>query len=508
MLPYTPLHHLLLAEIDRPVVCTSGNLAEEPMAVDNAEALGRLGPIADVLLVHDRPIRRPVDDSVARVGPTGLQLLRRARGYAPLPLRLAGRWPTILALGGHLKNTIALSLGGASVRGQVRAAADAQTSVVLSAHIGDLDNVRAIEVFERNVQDMLAFFQTQPEVVACDLHPDYASTRYAEWLAGRWGAPLVRVQHHHAHAAACMAEHGLKGPTLALTWDGTGYGLDGTIWGGEALRCVDGDFQRFARLRTFTLPGGDRAVREPRRSALGVLYAVLGEEAARYAASWFLPAELDALLGLLRRGVHCPTTSSLGRLFDAVAALCGLGTQSSFEGQAAMALEFTAAEYERGAYPLPLCREAPDQPVPSPPPATPPPSIGSSQAGGNMSPLSDKWAAPPPSPSPLVADWEPTLRAVLADLAQGVPVARISARFHNALVEMALAVARAGECRQVVLSGGCFQNALLSERIYHRLRQEGFEAYCHREVPPGDGGIALGQVLVAALRYTKGHGTP
>ena len=340
MLPYTPLHHLLLAAVGRPLVCTSGNLAEEPMAITIEDARRRLAPIADAILTHDRPIVRPVDDSIVRVGPDGPQVLRRARGFAPLPIELRlGRTgcqpvpristgddprgqvgnlsydlPTVLAVGGHLKNTVALALSrvrethhdptsvGAAV---AQPALERQcncrsnesvrlsthpTQVVMSAHVGDLDSVPSVEVFRRAIDDLVNFFQVEPDAVACDLHPDYASTRHAQRLSAEWGVPLVRVQHHHAHVAACMAEHGLQGPVLGFSWDGTGYGPDGTVWGGEALWCDGSEYNRVAHLRTFALPGGDAAVREPRRSALGLLFEMLGPRAADYAGQWFAPA--------------------------------------------------------------------------------------------------------------------------------------------------------------------------------------------------------------------------
>ena len=216
----------------------------------------------------------------------------------------------------------------------------------MSAHVGDLDSVLSIEVFRRAIDDLLEFFQTTPGAVVCDLHPDYASTRHAEQLAARWAVPLVRVQHHHAHVAACMAEHGLQGPVLGFSWDGTGYGPDGTVWGGEMLVCEGAEYRRAAHLRTFALPGGDRALREPRRSALGLLFEIFGEQARQYAAEWFRPEEIDTLLSMLTRGVNSPRTSSMGRLFDAVAAICGLPPVISFEGQAAMSLEFAADQEE------------------------------------------------------------------------------------------------------------------------------------------------------------------
>jgi hydrogenase maturation protein HypF len=447
MLPYTPLHHLLLADAARPLICTSGNLSEEPMAITAEDALQRLGTIADFVLTHDRPIVRPVDDSVGRVISGGLQILRRARGCAPLPIRLCRELPTILAVGGHLKNTVALSLGSA---------------VVMTPHIGDLDTALSVAGHRQAIEDLVQFFDVTPEAIACDLHPDYASTRHAEGMADAWGVPLIPVQHHHAHVAACLAEHGLDGPVLGLSWDGTGYGTDGTVWGGEVLRCDGGQFVRAAHLRTFPLPGGDRAAREPRRSALGLLYEILGPGAADVASQWFTAEELRLLLAALKRPKLFPWTSSLGRLFDAVAALCGLPARVTFEGQAAMALEFAADANVHDAYPLPLQTQ-----------------------------------------KPAVLDWEPLVRTILADRISSVPVAVMSAKFHNALANAAVTAARMADCRRVVLTGGCFQNGLLTYAVHQRLAAAGFQVYHHQEVPPGDGGIALGQILVASLQVEK-----
>ena len=472
------------------------------MAIRTADALQRLGPVADCLLTHDRPIVRPVDDSVVRLGPDGVQVLRRARGYAPLPLLLKRAMPTILAVGGHLKNTVALAVGG---RGPT-------TPVVLSQHVGDLDNVPSVDVFRRAIDDLIAFFGAAPQRVACDLHPDYASTRRAEQLAADWGVPLVRVQHHHAHVAACMAEHGIEGPVLGLAWDGTGYGSDGTVWGGEALVCVGGTFHRAAHLRTFPLPGGDRAAREPRRSALGLLYELLGDEALDHAKPWFHESDQKPLLAMLRRGVNSPRTSSMGRLFDAVAMLCGLTPVVSFEGQAAMALEFAADAGIDEAYEVPLSlRERAGVRGAALDVAASPPGPTRESLGYNVNSVertSDIPASvrtsPHPNPLPegegtgLVADWGPLVRAVLADRAAGEPIGRISARFHGALARLAVSIAQSVGCEQVVLSGGCFQNALLTELVHRRLCDAGFSVFMHRQVPPGDGGIALGQVFVAA----------
>jgi len=466
MLPYTPLHHLLMADVARPIVCTSGNLSEEPMAITTEDALARLGAIADVLLTHNRPIVRPVDDSIVRLGPDGIQVLRRARGFAPLPIEVPGATgdvPTILALGGHLKNTVALLLGIVHATHPTQA-----TQAVMSAHVGDLDSVLSVDVFRRAADDLVEFFQVTPSAVVCDLHPDYASTRYAEQLATRWDVPLVQVQHHHAHVAACVAEHALQGPVLGFSWDGTGYGPDGTIWGGEALRCEGAAFHRAAHLRTFALPGGDRAVREPRRSALGILFEMLGPHAAEHAAAWFDAHEIDTLMTILARRVNTPRTSSMGRLFDAVAAICGLPPVTSFEGQAAMALEYAADPNEHGSYPFAL---APAERIPT-------------------AKITDE---------SMILDWQPLVQALLADRAAGVSVGRISARFHNGLAEMAVAVARAVAPAglPIVLTGGCFQNALLSGRVRSRLSAAGFPVYTHRCVPPGDGGLALGQAFLA-----------
>ncbi len=459
MLPYTPLHHLLMEAIARPVVCTSGNLSEEPMAIVTEDALHRLGGIADLFLVHDRPIVRPVDDSVARITEDGVQVQRRARGFSPLPLDLGVEGPVVLALGGHLKNTVGLSLAGRAV---------------LSPHVGDLDSVLGVEVHRRAVRDLTEFFRVRPEAVACDLHPDYASTQHAEQLAAEWAVPLVRVQHHHAHVAAAMAEHHLKGPVLGLSWDGTGYGADGTVWGGEFLECAGAGFRRVGHFRTFMLPGGDRAVRQPRRSALGLLFELFGEEARRWASPWFVPAELDTLLGMLRRGLQCPRTSSVGRLFDAVAAICGLPAVISFEGQAAMALEF-AADGAGSRFPYRPYRSLEV------------PSSVATDTERDSRPLS-------------IVDWEPMVRELLADRQAGVPLGQISSRFHATLAEMAATEARRWGGRQVVLTGGCFQNSVLTRLVRRRLAEDGFEVFTHQEVPPGDGGIALGQLMIAARR--------
>jgi hydrogenase maturation protein HypF len=451
MLPSTPLQHLLMAELGFPVVATSGNRAEEPIVIDEEEAIIRLAGIADFFLTHNRPIARPMDDSVARVVMGRDQVLRRARGYAPLPITLERPMPPLLAVGGHLKNTVALSLGN---------------DVFLSQHVGDLDTPESIDVFEQATRDLPRLYEIEPVAIACDLHPDYHSTRFAE----RQQTPIVRVQHHVAHVLACMAEHGLDAPILGVAWDGTGFGQDGTIWGSEFFDVTIGGIRRVAHLRPFPLPGGDLAVREPRRAALGLLYAWLGDALFERddisLLSAFTAEERDVLAVSLRRGVNAPKTTSAGRLFDAVAALTGIRHYNRFEGQAAMEWEWCGESAQTTeAYPLPI---------------------------NNCEPA-------------LQLDWGPLLDALLADLQAGVDLGMMSARFHAALIEAIVAIARHVEHRRVVLSGGCFLNRRLLEGAARRLTEDGFTPYWPERVPPGDGGIALGQIVAAANEWEISH---
>jgi hydrogenase maturation protein HypF len=451
LLPNTPLHHLLLADVGFGVVATSGNLSEEPICIDNLEARQRLGGIADLFLAHDRPIVRHVDDSVARVALGREMILRRARGYAPLPIELPEAGPATLAVGGHLKNTVAVAQGSLAF---------------LSQHIGDLSNLASIRAFGQVAADLQRLFGVTPEIVAADAHPQYASTRLAE----KHGATVFPVQHHHAHVLACMAENHLSTPVLGVAWDGTGYGLDGTIWGGEFLRVGQANFDRLAHLRTFRLPGGEQAVQEPRRCALGVLFEIYGEasfgmkELACIRA--FSSKDLKALKPALTRGVNSPQTSSAGRLFDAVAALLDLRQESRFEGQAAMELEFAAEDTgTEDVYPF---------------------SLGE-----------------PESETPWVLDWEPMIRQMIDDVLRPQPVWILAARFHNTLAAMIVAVARQAGEPHVVLSGGCFQNRLLTARAVGELRAAGYQAFWHQRVPPNDGGIALGQLMAVHERRRK-----
>ena len=440
MLPYTPLHHLLLRELGFPIVATSGNLSDEPICTDEHEALHRLAGIADLFLVHNRPIARHVDDSVVRVLLGRELVLRRARGYAPLPVLVKEPLPPLLAVGAHLKNTIALSVG---------------RQVFLSQHIGDLETPQALQAFRRVIADVKELWGHQPQAVACDMHPDYLSTQAAHGM----GLPVRPVQHHVAHILSCMAENEVEPPLLGVSWDGTGYGTDGTIWGGEFLIIREQGWERFAHLRPFRLPGGDRAIKEPRRCALGVLYEMLGDDAFELLEQVFTEGERRLLRQSLRQGVNAPITTSAGRLFDAVASLTGLRQVVNFEGQAAMELEFLTHDVHTDeTYPFSLCEGTP----------------------------------------PHMLDWSPTIQAVLQDIQEGVSPSLIAARFHNTLVEMMVVVARAAGIERVALSGGCFQNAYLTEGAVRRLGEEGFRPYWHQRVPPNDGGIALGQMVGAA----------
>ncbi|MGQ9486979.1 MAG: carbamoyltransferase HypF [Armatimonadota bacterium] len=444
MLPYTPLHHLLMHDLGFPVVATSGNLSDEPICTDEYEALHRLAGIADLFLVHNRPIARHVDDSVVRVLLGREMVLRRARGYAPLPVLVKESLPPLLAVGAHLKNTVALSVG---------------RQVFISQHIGDLETPQALQAFRRVIADVKGLWEHQPQAVACDLHPDYLSTQ----TALRMGLPVVQVQHHYAHVLACMAENEVSPPVLGVSWDGTGYGTDGTLWGGEFLLVTDTGYERFAHLRAFRLPGGDRAIKEPRRSALGVLYEIFGEGALDRLGDLFSQREGHLLLQMLRQGIHSPITTSAGRLFDAVASLVTRRKAVSFEGQAAMELEFLAHAVQGDeSYPFVFLEEVPH-----------------------------------------VLDWSPMVQAILEDIRQGVEPPRIALRFHNTLVEMTVAVAKAAGAERVVLSGGCFQNAYLTERAVRRLSEENFRPYWHQRVPPNDGGIALGQVVGAGRHLSS-----
>jgi hydrogenase maturation protein HypF len=435
-LPYSPLHYLLLEDFGAPLVATSGNVSGEPVLTDPAETERRLGGVADAFLHHDRPIRRPADDAVCRIVAGGPRPLRLGRGMAPLELELAEplRVPT-LAVGGHMKNTVALGWG---------------RRVVVSPHIGDLDSPRALAVFGQVSADLQRLYGVAAQRIVCDAHPGYASAR---WAADQ-GLPVERVFHHRAHAAALAAEHGLDGELLAFTWDGTGYGEDGTIWGGEALLGAPGRWQRVASFRSLRLPGGDRAGREPWRAAAAMAWA-LGEEAPG------LPEGAELAHEAWRRGVNCPESSAVGRLFDGAASLLGLCSSASYEGQGPMELE--AAAHALGtAEPLALDRD-----------------------GAGI------WRA----------DWADLWRLLGKGTAStGVRAAGFHAVLAATLVRMAVLAAEEHGVRHVGLSGGVFQNRLLAEAAVRGLEQAGLTAHLAVQVPCNDAGISFGQLAELAGR--------
>ena len=450
MLPYTPLHHLLMRELQFPVVATSGNLSDEPICIDENEALSRLHGIADRFLVHDRPIVRHVDDSIVRIVAGRELVMRRARGFAPLPVRVKEPLPPILAVGAHQKNNIAASIG---------------EQVFVSQHIGDLETQEAHGAFERVIESFKHLYEFAPKAIACDLHPNYMSTEYAQ----RTNLSPIGVQHHYAHVLSCMAENELTAPVLGISWDGSGYGPDGTVWGGEFLFVDERGFERAAHLRTFPLPGGEKAVKEPRRTALGLLHELYGDELFEKqdlpTIQAFDEEERKVLSGMLKKAVNSPRTSSAGRLFDAVASLLDLRQTVRFEGQAAMELEALATTAETDDDYL----------------------IRGEQWNGSY-----------------ILDWAPVIIGIRQDLWRGESKAVIARKFHNTLVQMMLLVAlyvfdrHPEDERRIALTGGCFQNRLLTELAIGRLTSAGYRVYWHQRIPPNDGGISLGQLMAAA----------
>jgi hydrogenase maturation protein HypF len=463
-LPTTPLHHLLLADLARPLVVTSGNRSDEPIATDDGDARRRLGGVADGFLCHDRPIRSRYDDSVVRVVGGRTRLVRRARGYAPAPLRLPVPVPAgqaLLAAGPQLKHTFAVAAGDRALVGP---------------HTGDLSDADTFEAFTATLAQLTRLYRIEPSVVAHDLHPGYLSTRFAErWAAGR----RVPVQHHHAHVASCAAENGMTGRFLGVAYDGLGLGDDGTLWGGEVLVADLAGYRRVGRFGRAPLPGGEAAVRRPARMALGYLY---GAEGARFDPELvagftgrFDPREVAVVRRMVQRGLNSPRASSAGRLFDAVASLLGLRDDATYEGEAAVALEAAAWTELRG---------------------------GAGSAAGEL-----PWRLTTVD-GVTVYDPVPTLAAVLAGVAAGRPVGWLAAAFHRAVA--AVTVALCEQARQlsglstVCLSGGVFQNTLLTELVESGLSRGGFAVHLNERVPCNDGGISYGQAAVAACRLGGG----
>jgi hydrogenase maturation protein HypF len=440
MLPATPLHLLLASDTGIPLVATSGNASGEPICIEEDDALEKLAGVADLFLSHDRPIARQVDDSVAASLSDGPLILRRARGYAPMPVHLPGTSPGTLAVGGHQANTVAVTI---------------RDGVVLSQHVGDLDSLAATEAHRRAAEDLESLFGSARSVVR-DMHPEYASTT----AAVNTGLPCLAVQHHYSHVAACMAENGIRGPVLGVAWDGVGLGTDMTAWGGEFILVDEsGSFSRVASLRCFPLPGGDAAALEPRRSGLGLLWE-MGKD-PNLSSGWFSGNELSVLLTMLQRGVNCPRTSSAGRLFDGIASLLGLRGVCTYRGEAPSLMESLAARGSKtSCYPLKLV----------------------SGGGGT------------------VLDWEPMVDSILADLSAGVSLEEISSGMHVGLARGVADAAEAAGVGRVVLTGGCFANRLLTELSMERLKRCGFDVFRHRAVPPGDGGLSLGQAAIGSRR--------
>lgn len=444
MLPYSPLHHILMKELNIPVIATSGNISEEPICTDECEAIEKLKGIADYYLVHNRKIQRHVDDSIARIAAGRQMILRRARGYAPLPVTIKGINKPYLAFGPHLKNTIAVNKGD---------------NVFISQHIGDLENIESINAFKKVTCDLQNFYEIKPEKIICDLHPDYISTKYAKELH----KDVVQVQHHYAHILSCMAENNLEfsddeNKILGVSWDGTGYGTDGTIWGSEFLIPEGKDFSRAAFLKPFLLPGGEKAIYEVWRIGFALLYDIFSEEVFSLKGIEFLNKthEINLIKQMLDKSINSPVTTSMGRLFDGISAIIGIRNAVNFEAQAAMELEFAAGDFLTDDF-------------------------YSYETSVN-------------SDNSYVISWHNIIREIIEELYSGASKQIMAAKFHNSLSEIIVDIARKIKAENVVLSGGCFQNKYLLERSVKRLREENFKVYWHQRVPTNDGGISLGQI--------------
>ncbi|MBE9477814.1 MAG: carbamoyltransferase HypF [Chloroflexi bacterium] len=459
MLPYTPLHHLLLKETGRPLVMTSGNLSEEPIAKDNGEALVRLKGIADYFLLHNRDIYVRYDDSVYIVEDEVPRPVRRARGYAPYPILLSFKSEQVLACGAEEKNTFCLTK---------------DEHAFLSQHIGDMENEETLKHFESTIELYKRLFRVEPRVIACDMHPEYLSTKYARQIGTEYGLSLVPVQHHHAHIASCLAENKVAGPVIGVALDGTGYGSDGTIWGGEFLLADLSSFRRAGHLEYVPLPGGVAAIKKPYRMALSYLYTLLGNDLplAGLPLADLDPGEVEIVRKQLERGINSPLTSSAGRLFDAVSALAGVRGEIDYEAQAAIELEMAAPDkvedFEGESYPFAIIEEQ---------------GVRVVRLAGLIS-------------------------SVARDVRTGVPVPVVSARFHRTVAQiitrMCRAIAEESGIKEVALSGGVFQNRLLLKLATSALKREGFRVLTHHLVPCNDGGVSLGQAVVANFAVKEG----
>ncbi len=450
-LPYTPLHYLLLREGGfLSLVMTSGNMSEEPIAIDNREALVRLRSLADCFLMHNREILLRCDDSVVRVTGERMQQLRRSRGFVPVPVFLKDDQAAVLAVGGELKNTVCLTKG---------------KHAFVSQHIGDLENAESYKFFGEAIDHLQNILEIKPEVIAYDLHPDYFSTR---WVLEQTGVELVGVQHHHAHIASCMAENHLEGRVIGFALDGTGYGTDGHVWGGEVLIADYGDFERVAHFEYIPLPGGSAAIREPWRTAVSYLFRHFGRDFLKLQIPFVRGLDVsktELLLRMIEQKINSPMTSSCGRLFDAVAALVGVRQTVNYEAQAAIELEMAIDGQGDDAYPL------------------------------SVEQHSEPW----------VIGTRPLFEAIIGDLSNAISVEIMSRRFHNGLVNTFVEVAEGLRTKtglnRVCLSGGTFHNVYLSGKLGRDLTSHNFEVFTQREVPAGDGGLSLGQAVVGARRF-------
>jgi hydrogenase maturation protein HypF len=453
MLPYTPLHYLLMADTGRPIVMTSGNLSEEPIVSDNDDALNRLQDIADYFIFHNRDIHSRYDDSVVMVEQDFPRIVRRARGYAPYPVRLPFQSQPVLACGGQLNNTFCLTQ---------------DSHAFISQHIGDMENKETLEHFENTVQLYKQLFRIQPEVIACDLHPDYRVTGWAEVESKKKRLPLIPVQHHHAHIVSCMVDNNIQEPVIGVAFDGTGYGIDGRMWGGEFMVADYHGYERKVHFEYLPLPGGEAAINRPYRTAIGYLYALLGDKA--------LYSDLPCLAGVdkfevelikqqINRGLNTPQTSSCGRLFDAVSALLGIRQEIEYEGQAAIELEMIASKsLSDEAYPFQIVEQGQTRVV---------------KVGKMFS-------------------------AIISDLRKGRDVESISTLFHNTLALVIAQISRQLSIETgihlVALSGGVFQNRILLDLVAKRLKNSGLFPLIHSQVPCNDGGISLGQAVIANFK--------
>ncbi len=461
MLPYTPLHHILLGDTGLPLVMTSGNLSEEPIAKDNDEALRKLSGIADYFLVHNRYIYSRYDDSVAMVERAASQIVRRARSYAPSPIPLTFRAKQVLGCGAEMKNTFCLTR---------------DNHAFLSQHIGDMENVETLEHFVNTFSLYKKLFRIEPEITAHDLHPDYLATKYAQQL-GESGLKLIPVQHHHAHIVSCMVDNGLQSPVIGVALDGTGMGNDGHIWGGEFMVADYQSFNRVGHLEYLPLPGGDAAIKRPYRIAIGYILSLLGESALNQGLAFMRQVgevEVEVIKRQIEREINSPLTSSMGRLFDALSALIGIRSEVDYEGQAAVELEMAAYSCH--------CEEHSDE------------AISDNKESYPYSITEDKGIK--------IVQLGALLSAIIEDLKQGISSpGRISVRFHNTVAlmvnEVCHLIADETGINQIALSGGVFQNRLLLRKTVSSLEKSGFLVFTHQQAPCNDGGISLGQAVIA-----------